>query len=622
MNDFIRSAVAATVVVLAAVWAVFLLTHNPPAYAAAVALFIGAALTTYVLRKAPAAPGAPAFTFRNYDRFAVLAIALGAGIVVAIALIWILYKVTSGWTTDTIRTIVGLPLIVILGVTVLLIVIGLVAFSFQAIKLGNPQEALGLPSGSVRAIIALMLLVVFSIMSIFLFNSLSAPPLRTLEHVTQSGLNDMSSRVTIIRKQAEPAPAGAAGAAPEPLYTVTFQETNGAAGDLAKQLIVMLGTLVTAVASFYFGASNVVSAQKALAGARTGADHGKTGGGGSGGGGDGSGGGGEDAPDEAETNGTPSNLLNLTAFHADALAIPEAINRAFLGHGMFLEYGPLRTLNRYATYGGGTATTLEEKVERFIKAMQDMHVGSVWIQLFSASGTLDNGSGGTKELVEALKQANIACAGWGYCYSQNAATDAALAKQLCSKYGIDAFIADVEPGNPVHGQPDHWQTQPFKNLMASLKATFGKDNLGMSTFGNLNGHPDAATIYRLAIDDVAFFAPQIYWYKKAPVAYAKLCVDSFRQGGIGNPIIATVQSYWEADSNFPQANAESQVKQYIGGFADWGGIIGLNWYHAGNQNTADTGAMSDNMIAEIANARLDQKPYAAPVPADPTTLTV
>ncbi|MGY8704627.1 hypothetical protein RAD16_02640 [Bradyrhizobium sp. 18BD] len=617
MNDFARSAIAAIIVVIAAVWAVSLLTQNPPAYAAAVALLVGAGLTTYVLRNSPAALGAPGFAVRNYSRFAALAIALGAGVVVAIALIWILYKVTSGWTTDTIRTIVGLPLIVILGVTVLLIVIGLVAFSFQAINLGNRKEALGLPSGSVRAIIALMLLVVFSIMSIFLFNSLSAPPLRTLEHVTQSGLNDMGARVTVIRKQAEPPPAAAAGAAAaEPLYTVTFQEANGPAGDLAKQLIVMLGTLVTAVASFYFGASNVVSAQKALAVARnepenakpdehkraTESD--------------------EEAPADTQASAAPPNLLNLTAFHADALAIPETINRAFLGHGMFLEYGPLRTLNRYANYGGGTATTLDEKAARFVKAMQDMHIGSVWIQLFTASGTLDNGSGGTRELVAALKQANIACAGWGYCYSQNAATDGDLAKQLCNKYGIDAFIADVEPGNPVHGQPDHWQTQPFKNLMASLKATFGKDNLGMSTFGNLNGHPDAAAIYRLAVNDVAFYAPQIYWYKKTPVAYAKLCVDSFRQSGIGNPIIATVQSYWDADSNFPQGSAEAQVKQFIGGFPDWGSIIGLNWYHAGNQNTASTGAMSDNMITEIANARLDQKPYAAPVPADSTALAV
>ena len=611
MTHHFRVVVAAIVTILAAIWAVILLTQNPPAYAAAVALLIGAGLTIYVLRNAAATQSAPALRFRDYDRFAALAIALGGGIVVGIALIWILYMVTSVRTTDTVRTIVGLPLIVILGVTVLLIVIGLVAFSFHAIKLSNWKEALGLPSGSVRAIIALMLLVIFSIMSIFLYNSLSVPAVSKLEHVKQQAIESMSSRIVILSKQAEdPAKSG-----PDALYTVSYFEANGQAGDLAKQLIVMLGTLVTAVASFYFGSSNVVTAQKALAGARADAENAKTGGGGGGGGDN------QDAAGAAQTNGQ-SNLVSFTAFHADALAIPETINRAFLGHGMFLEYGPLRTLNRYATYGGETATTLDEKAARFVKAMQDMHVGSVWIQLFTASGTLDNGTGGTRELVAALRQANIACAGWGYCYSQNAATDGDLAKQLCNKYGIDAFIADVEPGNPVHGQPDQWQTQPFKNLMASLKSTFGKDNLGMSTFGNLNGHPDAAAIYRLAIDDVSFFAPQIYWYKKTPVAYAKLCIDSFRQSGIGNPIIATVQSYWDADSSFPQASAEAQVKQFISGYGDWGNIIGLNWYHAGNQNTASTGAMSDEMIAKISDGHLDRKPYASPVPTGAAALTV
>src|SRR6202035_5980706 len=37
------------------------------------------------------------------------------------------------------------------------------------------------------------------------------------------------------------------------------------ADDIAKQLIVMLGTLVTAVASFYFGSASVASATAALA---------------------------------------------------------------------------------------------------------------------------------------------------------------------------------------------------------------------------------------------------------------------------------------------------------------------------------------------------------------------
>jgi hypothetical protein len=315
---------------------------------------------------------------------------------------------------------------------------------------------------------------------------------------------------------------------------------------------------------------------------------------------------------EVAASAQPDGELSPPELTVVNLAVPATINTGFLGHGMFLEYAPITTLQRYAKYKGNASGTTE-LVERFIQALQDMHVASVWVQLFSASGVLDrDGKGGTLELVEGLKQANIACVGWGYCYSDNAATDPGLAKHLCEQYGITAFIADVEPGNTVHGNPDTWQPAAFKNLIAALKGTFGKDNLGISTFGNLKLHQDAASIYKLAIDDVALFAPQIYWYKKAPVAYAQDCIASFRQAGIGNPLVGTVQAYWELGNGVSRELMEGKVKDFAGGFADWGKLVGLNWYHGGNANTDASGAMSDPMIDVIVASRLDQKPYAAP----------
>jgi hypothetical protein len=183
-----------------------------------------------------------------------------------------------------------------------------------------------------------------------------------------------------------------------------------------------------------------------------------------------------------------------------------------------------------------------------------MKVGSIWIQLFSASGELDpSGQGATPELVAALKTANIACVGWGYCYSKNAASDGDLAKQLCAKYGIKAFIADVEPGNTVHHEPDSWLPADFNRLIGGLNAAFGKDNLGISTFGNLRGHDDAAKIYKLAVGSVALFAPQIYWYNKPAVTYAQDCIKSFRDASIGNPLVATTQAYWGSRQEWRRA---------------------------------------------------------------------
>src|SRR5665213_2049200 len=279
MNDIWRPIVAVLVVIVATSGAVLLLWHSTPPYAAAAALLIGASLVAFVLRGAPLIPGVSSHlpSCDNYKGCVAWIISIGGGAVVAFALVWILIKVTgyslvdaTGQTTSLNDTIslnhtISLPLIVIVGVTLLLIVIALVAFSFSVLGLSSARDALGLPDGSVRAIIALMLLVLFSIMSIFLYNSIASRAPQTLTHVTQRGIDDLRSHALLIRQEPEKN-IGAQAAASETTYTATFRELNGPADDIAKQLIVMLGTLVTAVASFYFGSASVASASAAVLG--------------------------------------------------------------------------------------------------------------------------------------------------------------------------------------------------------------------------------------------------------------------------------------------------------------------------------------------------------------------
>jgi hypothetical protein len=111
---------------------------------------------------------------------------------------------------------VVLPLLAIGGVLSLLIVLALMSVFFETLGLANKEQALALPEGSVRAVIALSLIVLFAILSIYLYASLRAAGPHT-----------------------------------------------PVSDDFAKQLLVMMGTLVTAVASFYFGANTVASAHKA-----------------------------------------------------------------------------------------------------------------------------------------------------------------------------------------------------------------------------------------------------------------------------------------------------------------------------------------------------------------------
>jgi hypothetical protein len=129
----------------------------------------------------------------------------------------------SGWLLITNpksgeNAAVVLPLLTIGGLLSLLIVLALVSVFFQTLGLANKEQALALPEGSVRAVIALGLIVLFAILAIYLYGSISA-------------------RMPDVK--------------------------NPVADDFAKQLLTIMGTLVTAVASFYFGANTVASAHKA-----------------------------------------------------------------------------------------------------------------------------------------------------------------------------------------------------------------------------------------------------------------------------------------------------------------------------------------------------------------------
>jgi hypothetical protein len=183
-------------------------------------------------------------------------LALGGGAVVVFVLVWVLVSF-SGASANS-NTAIALPLIVMVGVIVLLIAVSLVTFTFSVLGLASPAEALGLPDGSVRAVIALMLLVLFSIVSIYLYSSVAAP--KFFEHVNEDGLKEMRAHFSVVIPQ----PEGSTG-----LYKVAYRDTTSAGDDIAKQLIVLLGTLVTAVASFYFGANSVASANAAALGPKT-----------------------------------------------------------------------------------------------------------------------------------------------------------------------------------------------------------------------------------------------------------------------------------------------------------------------------------------------------------------
>ncbi|KQU76018.1 MULTISPECIES: hypothetical protein [unclassified Rhizobacter] len=207
--------------------------------------------------------------------------AVGAGLVLVF-----LPSMTLVWKLEVFRhnPTFGYPILAIFGIMILLGALALVSTLFNRLGLSAAGEALALPPGSIRATIALSLIVLFALLAVMLYQSLSSP-----EPIVLRGLNEAakqqlvsdpangSVQVTPVACPTATAASGAASAAaavasaastprslPDPCaggalfkYDVQIGHVvSNAAVDFAKQLLTLIGTLMTSVVSFYFAAKS------------------------------------------------------------------------------------------------------------------------------------------------------------------------------------------------------------------------------------------------------------------------------------------------------------------------------------------------------------------------------
>jgi hypothetical protein len=185
----------------------------------------------------------------NLKQWASGGVLLVMALSVVATLYWLIAGQSSGTAPAPLPTEVRLPLLAIAGLISLLVVLAMVAGAFTLFDLSNPREALGLPEGSVRAVIALSLIVLFAILVIYLYSDMTRPALLQSPSLTieqkDAFLKNIPSQKVIATIPS--------GEAVNQRFTVYYNEGSPAAEDFAKQLLVMIGTLVTSVASFYFG---------------------------------------------------------------------------------------------------------------------------------------------------------------------------------------------------------------------------------------------------------------------------------------------------------------------------------------------------------------------------------
>jgi hypothetical protein len=202
--------------------------------------------------------GAVSDSFKKYSG----AVLTGLGALVAVGLLvgifWLLTKLPKDGTG-------ALALLAIGGVVVLILLLTAVAMVFSILNLTNNTQAMGLPEGSIRAVIALSLIVLFAILSVFLYTGVSTgsrvvndmvPETQRMQFVREHASQDVQS---ILLKDKDGNPQKTTDTK-ENLYTVSYRSANPTSDDFAKQMLVLLGTLMTAVTSFYLGAGTATSA--------------------------------------------------------------------------------------------------------------------------------------------------------------------------------------------------------------------------------------------------------------------------------------------------------------------------------------------------------------------------
>ena len=147
-----------------------------------------------------------------------------------------------------------LPVALIAGIVVLACTITVLLLVVARLGLASRDHELGLPAGSVRALLALTFVLLFFILAVFLFVNAKSLTEFQSTGLTQEQVDEIAPD-RLVAVTAVDNPEGPT------LYNVTqLVDDEEISGDLARQLVTLVGTLVASIASFYFGANSVQKA--------------------------------------------------------------------------------------------------------------------------------------------------------------------------------------------------------------------------------------------------------------------------------------------------------------------------------------------------------------------------
>lgn len=175
----------------------------------------------------------------------------GVSVVLAAASVGLMYFMPEGrFNAEVVLTVLLLS-----GIVAFIAALVMAVAVLSLLGISNNQRAFGLPEGTVRAIIALSLILIFTMGSLFMYGTLSTGPISELNGLTPERFAELDVSTLASSERIEQADGTV-------LYNVEVHgEARPVSEDFAKQLLTTLSTLVVAVAGFYFGARSVEAAK-------------------------------------------------------------------------------------------------------------------------------------------------------------------------------------------------------------------------------------------------------------------------------------------------------------------------------------------------------------------------
>ncbi|MGB6024675.1 MAG: hypothetical protein WBG40_05670 [Candidatus Sulfotelmatobacter sp.] len=186
--------------------------------------------------------------------------------------------VYSGWFKGNGKTSEALTLsaVVLVGLALVVALMSVLVIIYSVLGVADASQALALPEGSVRSLLAFSLVLIFVCLGAFLYNSVDNSAL-TLggesDRITEPQLAELKAEFVVAYEQARNASGSVEtdNDGKTPLYNAKyFIKPNKDAGDFAKQIFTTLATVFVSVISFYFGSSTTSSAVGAGARAASG----------------------------------------------------------------------------------------------------------------------------------------------------------------------------------------------------------------------------------------------------------------------------------------------------------------------------------------------------------------